>query len=83
MTSSNCHRNGLVDQAYCRKLEIEVPYTVQYLLDREQTFIYIYIRTRLTLCDGVKLQHHGKKRLPWIPNFTSYLFDIKRMLKGD
>jgi hypothetical protein len=28
--------NGLADQAYCEKLEREVPYTVQFLLDRKQ-----------------------------------------------
>lgn len=39
--SSNYHSNGLADQLYCEKLEIEVPHTVQYLLDREQTHVFI------------------------------------------
>lgn len=36
MMYSNHSSNGLADQAYCEKLEREVPYTVQFLLDRKQ-----------------------------------------------
>lgn len=32
----NCGSNGLADQAYCEKLEAEVPTTVKFLLDRKQ-----------------------------------------------